>query len=154
MITSKIDSAMLAIDDRVRQFIDSHRVAHLATADASHGPLVVPVCFVFDGDYFFSAIDAKRKAVSGSALRRVQNIRDNPQVTLLLDDYSEDWNTLSYLLIHGTARILDPHSGASVTHAAAVKLLRSKYPQYRSMPIDQNPLIQIEPQRLKFWTAL
>jgi hypothetical protein len=34
-----------------------------------------------------------------------------------------------------------------------VKLLRSKYPQYRSMAIDRNPLIQIEPRRLKFWSA-
>ena len=142
----------IEIDGRIRQFIDSHRIAHLATADASMGPHVVPVCFVFDGECFFTPIDEKRKAVSPSALRRIQNIRENSNVAIVLDDYSEDWTTLSYLLIHGNARILDP-TDAAISHAAGVNLLRSKYPQYRSMRIDQTPLIQIEPLRLKFWSA-
>jgi PPOX class probable F420-dependent enzyme len=143
----------IEIDDRIRQFIHSHRIAHLATADASLGPHVVPVCFAFDGECFFTAIDEKPKSVSPSALRRIQNIRENSRVALLLDDYSEDWKRLAYLLIHGTARILDPLAEAAASHAAGVNLLRSKYPQYRSMAIDRNPLIQIEPLRLKFWSA-
>jgi len=142
----------IEIDDRIRLFIDSHRVAHLATAGASLNPLVVPVCFAFDGEYFFTPIDEKPKTVSPSALGRVHNIRENPQVALLVDDYSEDWKKLSYLLVHGTARILDPLADEAVTQAG-VHLLRSKYPQYLSMAIDRNPLIQIEPQRLKFWSA-
>jgi len=142
----------IEIDDRIRQFIDSHRIAHLATADVSMGPHVVPVCFVFDGECFLTPIDEKRKAVSPSALRRIQNIRDNSKVAMVLDDYSEDWTTLSYLLIHGNARILEP-TDAAMSHAGGVNLLRLKYPQYRSMRIDQNPLIQIEPLRLKFWSA-
>jgi len=143
----------IEIDDRIRQFIDSHRIAHLATADASMDPHVVPVCFVFDGECFFTPIDEKRKTVLPSVLRRIQNIRENSKVAMVLDNYSEDWTTLSYLLIHGNARILDPLADPTMSHAAAVNLLRSKYPQYRSMRIDQNPLIQIEPLRLKFWSA-
>src|SRR5262245_61241844 len=143
----------IEIDDRTRQFIHSHRVAHLATANATCEPLVVPVCFAFDGECFFTPIDDKPRTVSASTLRRVQNILINPNVTLLLDDYSEDWSKLSYLLIRGTARILDPFAGALEVHAAGVTLLRSKYPQYRLMAIDRNPLIQIEPRRLKFWLA-
>ena len=96
------------IDERIGQFIDSHRVAHLATTDASGEPLIVPICFAFDGACFFTAIDEKPKTVSASALRRVQNIRTNPQVALLMDDYSEDWSQLAYLLIKGTARIIEP----------------------------------------------
>jgi PPOX class probable F420-dependent enzyme len=142
----------IKIDSRIRQFIDSHRVAHLATTGISLGPHVVPVCFAFDGECFFTAIDEKPKAVALSELRRIRNIRENPQVALVLDDYSEDWKTLSYLLIHGNARILDPVADVG-SHAAGVSLLRSKYPQYHSMAIDRNPLIQIEPLRLKFWSA-
>jgi len=41
-------------------------------------PLVVPVCYVFDGRACFSAIDAKPKRVGPRALRRVRNIADNP----------------------------------------------------------------------------
>jgi PPOX class probable F420-dependent enzyme len=148
----KTDMA-IEIDDRLLQFIHSHRIAHLATADASLGPLVVPVCFVFDGESFFTPIDQKRKSVSASALRRVQNIRENPRVALLFDDYSEDWDALSYLLIDGHAKILDPRTEAGMAHKAVIDLLRSKYPQYRSMDIDQNLLIQVEPRRVKFWSA-
>jgi PPOX class probable F420-dependent enzyme len=141
------------IDERIEQFINSHRVAHLATADASGEPLIVPICFAFDGACFFTAIDEKPKAVSASTLGRLQNIRANPRVALLLDDYSEDWTQLAYLLIKGTARIIDPPAGAGVEHAAGITLLRARYTQYRSMAIDQNPLIRIEPRRLKFWSA-
>jgi PPOX class probable F420-dependent enzyme len=140
------------IDSRIRQFIDSHRVAHLATTGKSLAPHVVPVCFAFDGECFFTAIDEKPKAVAPTELRRVRNIRDNSQVALVLDDYSEDWKALSYLLVHGNARILDPAADVE-SHAAGVSLLRSKYPQYQSMAIERNPLIQIEPHRLKFWSA-
>jgi PPOX class probable F420-dependent enzyme len=141
------------IDERIGQFIDSHRVAHLATADASGEPLIVPICFAFDGACFFTAIDEKPKAVSASTLRRVQNIRANSRVALLMDDYSEDWNQLAYLLIKGTARIIDPSGEADVEHAAGVTLLRARYTQYRSMAIERNPLIRIEPRRVKFWSA-
>lgn len=140
------------IDRRIRQYIDSHRVAHLATTGISLDPQVVPVCFAFDGKCFLTAIDEKPKAVGPSDLRRVRNIRENSQVALLLDDYSEDWKTLSYLLVHGNARILDPVADAG-SHAAGVRLLRAKYPQYHLMAIERNPLIQIEPRRLKFWSA-
>jgi PPOX class probable F420-dependent enzyme len=141
------------IDERIGQFIDSHRVAHFATTDASGEPLIVPICFAFDGACFFTAIDEKPKTVSASALRRVQNIRTNPQVALLMDDYSEDWSQLAYLLIKGTARIIEPPVGVGVEHATGVTLLRARYAQYRSMAIDRNPLIRIEPRRLKFWSA-
>jgi nitroimidazol reductase NimA-like FMN-containing flavoprotein (pyridoxamine 5'-phosphate oxidase superfamily) len=53
----------LEIEERVVQFINSHRVARLATADAAGHPAVVPVCYVFNGESFYSAIDKKPKRV-------------------------------------------------------------------------------------------
>lgn len=144
----------IALNQHIKEFIDAHRVAHLATADASGEPLIVPVCFAFDGKFFFTAIDDKPKTVSASGLRRVQNIRTNSRVALLLDDYSEDWSQLAYLLIKGTAHLIGPAAGATTEYSHAITLLRSRYVQYRSMTIDRNPLIQIEPQRLKFWSAV
>jgi nitroimidazol reductase NimA-like FMN-containing flavoprotein (pyridoxamine 5'-phosphate oxidase superfamily) len=35
----------MALSDEARTFLDRHRVAHLATADASGAPHVVPLCF-------------------------------------------------------------------------------------------------------------
>src|SRR5688500_15182917 len=120
------------IDDRIGQFINSHRVARLATVHTSGEPLVVPICFAFDGRCFFTAIDEKPKTVPASTLQRLENIRANPRVAILIDDYSEDWNQLAYLLIKGAARIIDSSAATSVEHAAGVALLRARYAQYRS----------------------
>jgi PPOX class probable F420-dependent enzyme len=129
------------------RFIRAARVAHLATADAKCQPHVIPICFVFNGKYFYSPIDEKPKRTGPAKLKRVRNIQANPQVALVIDRYSEDWQRLAYILIRGKAKIL--HRGAS--HAEAVRRLRRKYPQYRQMAIHTRPMIQIRPVRRTFW---
>ena len=131
-------------------FLRAARVAHLATADASGQPHVIPICFVFDGKYFFSPIDEKPKRAAPAKLKRLRNIAENPHVALVIDRYDEDWSKLAYLLIFGKARVLK--SGAK--HCNAVNLLRKKYPQYRVMKIHQRPIIQISPTRWTSWGAL
>jgi PPOX class probable F420-dependent enzyme len=126
------------------------RTAHLATSDKSGQPHVIPICFVFDGKYFFSPIDEKPKRTALRKLKRLKNIRENPRVALLIDHYHEDWSKLAYVLIFGTARI--QLSGEK--HRRAVKLLRRKYYQYRAMAIDQRPMIVISLRRLVSWGAL
>jgi PPOX class probable F420-dependent enzyme len=139
-------------DERTREFIDSHRVARLATVDASGQPTVVPICYVFDGGRFYSAIDEKPKTVSEDRLKRLRNLAVNPRVSLLIDDYSEDWTQLAYVLIQGLAEAIEP-DGIDVEHAKAVSLLRGKYPQYRAMAIDRLPIIRIEVTGVKRWSS-
>ena len=141
------------IEERVREFINAHRVARLATADAVGRPAVIPICYVFEGIYFYSAIDQKPKRVAPMELRRIRNIRVNPNVALVIDDYSENWSELAYVLVHGVAEILEPHNSALHEQAAAITALLLKYDQYRSMPIDQNPVIKIVPTRVRVWSA-
>ena len=129
--------------------IRSARVAHLATADAHGQPHVIPICFVFDGKYFYSPIDEKPKRTAPEKLKRVKNIRENAQVALVVDHYDEDWRKLSYVLVSGKAHVL--LSGAS--HRKAVTLLRRKYSQYRKMRIDRLPMILIRPTRMTSWAA-
>src|SRR5262245_35083209 len=138
----------LEIDETTQTFIGSHRVGHLATADAAGRPLVVPVCFVLDRGSVYSALDRKPKSVALEQLRRVKNIRQNPKVSLVIDDYSDDWSRLAYVLIDGTAEVIMP---GHREHSAAVGLLREKYPQYRSMPIHESPMIKIIPERVQRW---
>ena len=140
------------IEERVREFINAHRVARLATADAVGRPAVIPICYVFDGTSFYSAIDQKPKRVAPMELRRIRNIRVNPNVALVIDDYSENWSELAYVLVHGVAEILETKDSAQ-EQAAAIAALRLKYNQYRSMPIDQNPVIKIVPNRVRVWSA-
>jgi PPOX class probable F420-dependent enzyme len=129
--------------------IRSARVAHLATADNSRQPHVIPICFVYDGKCFYSVIDEKPKRTVPRKLKRLRNIEENSRVSLVIDRYDEDWNKLAYVLVFGKARIVV--SGAK--HAKAVNLLRKKYPQYRTMRIDRLPMIIIRPLRMMNWGA-
>ena len=139
--------SMSRLSPSVLRFIRTARLAHLATAGLNSQPHVIPICFVFDGKHFYSPIDEKPKRTGPAKLKRVINLQANPQAALVIDRYSEDWTHLAYILIHGTAKIL--HRG--VAHAAAVRRLRRKYPQYRQMAIHTRPMIQIRPVRLILW---
>ncbi|HEY6363766.1 MAG TPA: pyridoxamine 5'-phosphate oxidase family protein, partial [Candidatus Binatia bacterium] len=66
------------------RLIRAARVAHLATADSGGQPLVIPICFVFDGKEFFSPIDEKPKRIAPRKLKRLRNIEENPQVSLVI----------------------------------------------------------------------
>jgi PPOX class probable F420-dependent enzyme len=144
----------LEIEERIVQFINSHRVARLATADAAGRPAVVPICYVFNGESFYSAIDKKPKRVDLMQLQRVRNIRVNSHVALVIDDYSEKWSELIYVVIRGVAEIIDPDESISTEHESAVAALRLKYEQYRSMVIDRNPIIKIVPKQVRLWSAI
>ena len=125
------------------------RVARLGTADAAGQPLVVPVCYVFDGRACFSALDAKPKRVAAGALRRVRNIAANPRVSLVVDRWDEDWSKLAWVIVEGRAELLM----AGAERAAAVDLLREKYAQYRALGLDREaaPVIRITPERALAW---
>ena len=132
------------------RLLRSARIAHLATADTDGQPHVIPICFVFDGNCFYSPIDEKPKRTAPLNLKRLRNIRANPKVSLVVDHYDEDWRRLAYVLVFGTARVLK--SGAR--HRGAVSLLRRKYRQYHSMGIDRLPIICIAPKRVRSWGDL
>jgi PPOX class probable F420-dependent enzyme len=128
--------------------IPQSRVARLATADASGRPYVVPVCFAWQGDHIYLALDEKPKSVAPTRLKRVRNILENPRVSFLIDTYNEDWSRLSYTLVGGTAALEQP---GSPHHAGAIPLLREKYPQYRDMAIDKQPVIAIAVESVHSW---
>lgn len=137
-------------DQRVREFLKLARVAHLATADAAGVPHNVPLCFWYDdAAHLYFVIDLKPKRMTGTGLKRMRNLAENPQVALIVDHYEEEWSYLAYVLVHGAARIVeDPNE-----YMLALRNLRDKYPQYRTMALgfDQNPMVRIDAQRLHVW---
>lgn len=133
-----------------KAFIRLARIAHLATADRSGRPHVIPICFAFDGKDLFSPIDEKPKRTIALRLKRVKNIQSNPRVAVVVDHYDENWKKLAYVLIFGKGRILT----RGPQHKKAVHLLRRKYPQYRKMAIHDRPIIQITPSAIRSWVAL
>lgn len=140
------------LDDDTREFIHNHRIARFATAGRDYQPAVVPFCYAFDGNTIYSALDEKPKSLEPANLKRVRNIEANPKVAMVIDDYSEDWKELRYVMISGRAEIIEPDQNAA-EHSRAIELLREKYPQYRSMAIDKRSVIKITPVRIKRWDS-
>src|SRR5258708_3898589 len=56
-------------------FIHRQRVARLATSDADGHPTLVPVCYAFDGERFYSPLDEKPKSIDARKLKRVRYIQ-------------------------------------------------------------------------------
>ena len=134
----------------IRKKLKQARVARLATLDTKGGPHIVPVCFVYDGKAFYTAIDRKPKRVSADRLVRLQNIRAVSRIALLIDEYDEDWTRLWFVLIRGKAELI-PNS-AHQERASAIRKLRAKYPQYaRGMLGEDAPIIRITPERTTGW---
>jgi PPOX class probable F420-dependent enzyme len=125
------------------------RVGRLATADAAGRPLVVPVCYVYDGGRCYSAVDAKPKQTRN--LRRLRNIADNPQSSLVVDVWDEDWSRLCWVIVEGRAEVL----GGGADFSRAIDLLRAKYSQYRTLPLDRTSgaVIVLTPDRVLSWRA-
>lgn len=131
------------------ELLNRSPVGHLATADPQGRPYVVPFCFVSEGGIIYSVLDAKPKSAELRRLRRVRNILDNPKVSMVVDHYEADWSQLWFLLVQGTAELLE--SGCE--HGKALARLRSKYPQYRRMDLEDAPMIKITPERVTGWSG-
>lgn len=140
---------MSQLTDADSRFLETARIARLATADAGGRPHVIPVCFAFDGERIYIVLDQKPKSVELTRLRRVRNILDNPQASLVVDHYAEDWQTLRYVIAFCNAQLLE---GGESEASNAVSMLRSKYPQYRQMCLDGNPVIKLTPYRYTAWS--
>lgn len=125
------------------------RVGRLGTADGAGQPLVVPLCYVFDGRACYWAVDDKPKRTR--ELRRLRNIAENPRVSLVVDEYDEAWSRLRWVIVEGRAELV----GERAELERAAGLLREKYPQYRTMAIGREPgtIVRITPGRILSWRA-
>lgn len=120
-------------------------VARLGTTGDDGRPHLVPVTFAVRDDVIAIAIDHKPKRTT--ALRRLRNIEENPQVALLADHYEDDWSQLWWVRVDGRAEVL-----TAPEHPELVDALAAKYPQYREQRPDK-ALIAITAQRWNGWHA-
>ena len=135
---------------KTAEFVRIRRIARLATVDRRAAPHAIPVCYAFDGERIYTAIDLKPKRVDGRRLQRVRNIQANPSVALVIDDYSEDWSELAYVTIRGKAEIIE----GGEERQRAEELLRQKYRQYASMLEPGCAVIRLTPERVISWGAV
>lgn len=121
-------------------------VAMLATVGPGGAPHIVPVVFAVHGDIVYTAVDAKRK--STRRLRRLANIEANPQVSMLVDHYDQDWSKLWWVRADGQAEI--HYRGEEM--ASGYAWLRHKYIQYQRIALD-GPVVTVNVQRWSSWQA-
>jgi PPOX class probable F420-dependent enzyme len=130
----------------MRALVAEARIGHLATTEAGGRPHLVPFCFALEGDVLFSAVDEKPKR--SRRLKRLENIRRHPEVTVLVDHYEEDWSRLWWVRLRGEARVVEE----SAERGHALALLEAKYDQYRAEP-PTGPVIALEVREWRGWAA-
>ena len=133
-----------------RRFLAHQRIAHLATADRRAVPQVVPVCFAILKRTLYITIDDKPKRVSGTALKRLKNIAENPMAAVIVDRYDEDWARLGWIMLRGHAEILSEGK----EHQDAQARLRSRYAQLVTMQIAERPVIAVRIEQVTSWGNL
>lgn len=135
--------------DELRGRVGAARVARLATVRPDGAPHLVPFCFALEGEVLYSAVDAKPKRRRGAPLARFRNIAAEPRVSVLVDDWSEDWARLWWVRVDGRAAALP---AGSDEERRALGLLSDKYAQYRAAP-PVGPVLAITGERWSGWSA-
>jgi PPOX class probable F420-dependent enzyme len=148
--TSRAADGAHMLSAREQCFLETQRVARLATADARGVPHVVPVCFAVAEGTLYVTIDEKPKRTSATPLKRLRNISENPAVAIVADRYDEEWTRLGWVMLQGHADILTDGS----EHARAQELLRGRYAQLRAMDIEALPVIAVRVERVLSWGNL
>jgi PPOX class probable F420-dependent enzyme len=140
--------------EAVEHLLDTWPVARLATLREDGSAALVPVVFARSAGRLWLPVDGKPKRPGAGELARVANVRRDPRVALLLDQYEADWTALWWLRLEGTAEVVE--EGGAGFEPARAALLR-KYPQYRETP-PLRPgapptLIAVQPLRTASWAA-
>jgi PPOX class probable F420-dependent enzyme len=76
-------------------------------------------------------------------------VRRDPRVGLVVDHYAEDWSTLWWVRVDGTAAVHDDGE----LRDRALATLAAKYPPY-SAAVPDGPLLVITPTRWSSWAAV
>jgi PPOX class probable F420-dependent enzyme len=135
----------------MEELLAQARRAVLATIAPDGLPRLVPIAFAYSDSVIYTALDEKPKTVADPHdLARVRDIAARPEVSVLVDQWDEDWTKLAWLRLIGRASILESGVGE---HAIAVALLRERYPQYASHRLEDRPIIRIAIERSVSWPA-
>lgn len=142
---------MRLTDAECRTRFSGARVARLATVAQDGSPRLVPITFAVVGvigaaEEIFSAVDHKPK--STTALARLRRIEHEPRVSLLADEYSEDWAQLWWVRADAYAEVLIE----GTERDTGVAFLQRKYEQYRLQP-PANAVIRFLVRQWSGWAA-
>jgi PPOX class probable F420-dependent enzyme len=124
------------------EMIQWERVCRVATAGKGGMPHLVPVCHVLhNGKIYFA---------SGDEGRKMENLAENPRVTVTVDSYSDHWPALRGVMVQGAAKLIE--GGPRFRRIRA--LLYKKYPQYpreAALSESDSVVIEVTPVRVFSW---
>ena len=126
---------------KVEAFVRLERVCRVATSGAAGMPHVVPVCHALSGGKLY---------IGSGKGRKVKNLAKNPQITVVVDAYSEAWGLLRGVMIQGRAKLV---SGGPGFRRGRDRLYR-KYPQYArdaALSPSDSVIIEVTPTRVFSW---
>src|SRR5687767_11619564 len=130
---------------RMRQLVGTARVGRLATLAPDGRLHLVPICFALAGDVLYSAVDEKPKR--SRRLQRIENVRAQPAVAVLVDHYEDDWSRLWWVRLRGKGQVVE--HGPELE--AALRVLAEKYEQYRNQP-PGGPVLAIAVEEWRGWS--
>ncbi len=111
----------------MRQRVSGARAARVGTIDEQGRTHLVPIVFVVEQDTLYSPTDAGPRLP-----KRLRNLARDPRVTVLVDDYGEDWSQVWWVRLRGAGRVVQD----AAEHDRARQLLAAKYPQFGDGPGD------------------
>ena len=120
----------------------------LGTIHPERGVDLVPVVYAVDeaSQTIFVPIDTVKPKTT-TRLQRLENLRNDPRCTLLVERYDDDWSRLWWARIAGTGAEAD---SATVDHY--LPLLAARYPQYAE-PGSIRSGIVMKPTTMLGWRA-
>jgi PPOX class probable F420-dependent enzyme len=130
-----------------RERFAAARVARLATLRTDGTPRLVPITFALVDGLVCSAVD-EVKPKRSTRLARLDDVRRDPRVGVIVDHYDDDWSALWWVRVDGTAEIHE----AGPLRERALADLRTKYPPYAAEP-PSGAVLVITPSRWSGWTA-
>ena len=116
----------------------------------------MPVCFALREMQVAISLDEKPKTRDPLDLERVRNLKAHPRASLAVDRWDEDWSRLAWVHLTGAARIVlaDATGNEGLLHKEFIALLREKYLPYRTMRLEQRPLIVMDIETVTRWGAV
>ena len=124
------------------KIIAMERVTRIATAGRGGRPHVVPVCHVADNGRVYFA--------TGKDSLKVRHLRANPNISMSVDVYSEDWSLLKGVTVDGSTALIE----GGPRFRKFRDLLYRKYPQYpKESAIGERDsvIVEITPRRVSSW---
>uniref|UniRef100_UPI003D93029D TIGR03668 family PPOX class F420-dependent oxidoreductase n=1 Tax=Gordonia sp. B7-2 TaxID=3420932 RepID=UPI003D93029D len=136
-----------SLDDEMHQRFVEARVARLSSVTRDARPHIVPIVFAVNDNTIVTCVDHKPKRTN--RLPRLDNIRENPNVAVLVDHYAENWDELWWVRVDGRAEVVD----ASETRGRhGIDVLADKYEHYRRRRPD-GPVIIVDALRWHSWSG-